>query len=42
MKKGRVLAFLVALVALVSILIYGSMSTVQAQCELCAEYSRFW
>jgi hypothetical protein len=35
----RVLAFLVALVALVSILIYGSMSTVQAQCELCVQYN---
>jgi hypothetical protein len=39
MKKGRVLAFLVALIALLAILIYGSMSTVQAQCELCVEYN---
>jgi hypothetical protein len=39
MKKGRVVAFLIALVALVSILIYGSMNSVQAQCELCVEYN---
>ncbi len=39
MKKGRVLAFVVALVALVAILVYGSMTTVQSQCELCVEYN---
>ena len=39
MKKGRVLAAIVSVAALVSILVYGSMGTVQAECELCVEYN---
>jgi len=39
MRKGRVLAAVVSVVALVAILVYGSMGTVQAECELCVEYN---
>jgi hypothetical protein len=39
MKKGRVLAAIVSVAALVAILVYGSMGTVQAECELCVEYN---
>jgi hypothetical protein len=39
MKKGRVIAAIVSVVALVAILIYGSLGTVQAQCELCVEFN---
>ncbi len=39
MKKGRVVAAIVSVIALLAILIYGSMGTVQAECELCVEYN---
>ncbi len=39
MKKGRVLAAIVSVAALVAILVYGSMGTVQAECELCVEFN---
>lgn len=39
MKKGRAVAAIVSVIALLAILIYGSMGTVQAECELCVEYN---
>jgi hypothetical protein len=39
MNKGRTMAFVVGLVALVAVLIYGSLGTVQAECELCVQYN---
>lgn len=33
------MAFVIALAALVAVLIYGSMGTVQVECELCVQYS---
>lgn len=38
MKKGRVFALLGAIVLLLVGLIYGSMSSIQAECELCVEF----
>lgn len=38
MKKGRMIAFVIGLAVLVTVLIVGSMGTVQAECELCVEY----
>ena len=39
MKKGRAVAAIMSVIALLAILIYGSMGTVQAECELCVEYN---
>lgn len=39
MKKGRIAALLIAVVLLLGGLIYGSMTTVQAECELCVEFN---
>lgn len=39
MKKGRVFALLGAIVLLLGGLIYGSMSSIQAECELCVEFN---
>jgi hypothetical protein len=39
MKKGRAVAAIVSVIALLAILIYDSMGTVQAECELCVEYN---
>ncbi|UCG87952.1 MAG: hypothetical protein JSW71_05250 [Gemmatimonadota bacterium] len=39
MRKGRVVAAIVSVIALLAVLIYGSMSTVKAECELCVEYN---
>jgi hypothetical protein len=39
MRKGRVIAAIVSVVALIAILVYGSMGTVQAECELCVQYN---
>jgi hypothetical protein len=39
MKKGRVVALLGAIVLLLGGLIYGSMSSIQAECELCVEFN---
>jgi len=38
MNRGRFGAFLVAVAILVGVLIYASMNTVQAECELCVTY----
>lgn len=39
MKKGRIAALLIAIGLLLGGLIYGSMTTVQAECELCVEFN---
>ncbi|UCD23295.1 MAG: hypothetical protein JSW51_09580 [Gemmatimonadota bacterium] len=39
MKKGRTWAAIAAVAALVAILAYGSMATVQAECELCVQFN---
>lgn len=38
MRKGRVLALLVAVALFVGYLVYGSMRAVQAECELCVSF----
>jgi hypothetical protein len=38
MRRGRVIAAVVSVGALVAILVYGSLGTVQAECELCVEF----
>jgi len=39
MNKGRTLAFVFGLLVLVAVLIYGSLGTVRAECELCVQYN---
>lgn len=39
MKKSRVFALLGAIVLLLGGLIYGSMSSIQEECELCVEFN---
>ena len=39
MRKGRVLALLAAIVLLLGGLIYGSLTTIQSECDLCIEYN---
>jgi hypothetical protein len=39
MKKGRVFALLGAIVLLLGGLIYGSMSSIQTECDLCVEFN---
>ena len=39
MSKGRVLALLAAIVLLLGGLIYGSLTTIQSECDLCIEYN---
>ncbi len=38
-NQGRMLAFVVALALLITVLVLGSMGTVQAECELCVQYN---
>jgi len=39
MTKGRLLALVAAIGLLLGVLIYGSFSLVQTQCELCVEHN---
>ena len=39
MTKGRFLALAAAIALLLGMLIYGSFTVVQAQCELCVDYN---
>ncbi len=39
MNKGRVLALIAAIMLLLGGLIYGSLSSVQAECDLCVEFN---
>lgn len=39
MTKGRLLALVAAIGLLLGVLIYGSFSVVQTQCDLCVEYN---
>ncbi len=39
MTKGRVLALIAAIVLLLGGLIYGTLSSVQAECDLCVEFN---
>ena len=39
MRKGRTVAFVVSVAALVTVLIWGSLGSVQVECDLCVEYS---
>ena len=39
MRKPRVIALLGAIVLLLGGLIYGSMSSIQSECELCVEFN---
>ncbi len=39
MNKGRVLALIAAIVLLLGGLIYGTLSSVQAECDLCVEFN---
>lgn len=38
MRRGRVLALLMALALFMGYLVYGSLRTVQAECELCVSF----
>lgn len=37
-KRGRTLLLIAAIVALVGILLYGSLTVTQAECELCVAF----
>jgi len=39
MNKGRMLALIAAIVLLLGGLIYGTLSSVQAECDLCVEFN---
>ncbi len=39
MNKGRLLALIAAIVLLLGGLIYGTLSSVQAECDLCVEFN---
>ena len=39
MRKGHVLALLAAIVLLLGGLIYGSLTIIQSECDLCIEYN---
>lgn len=39
MRRGRTVAFVVSVAALVTVLVVGSLGSVQVECELCVEYN---
>jgi hypothetical protein len=39
MRKGRAVAAIVSVGALVGVLVYGSLNTVQTECELCVKFN---